>query len=132
MERRQYDAHDLDAPVVCPAGERIAERLEGPACRCRIESSVITAARDGSSLAVYCQGDFKLCPTWRLARETEWRHQTPETLTVPTGLSRNFTLDDAAEVGERLEAGDIAGAEAIRARIDESRRAQGLRDPDRE
>lgn len=128
MEKRGYDAEDLDQPVTCPAGERIGETLEGPGCRCRIESSTITASKDGSSLAIFCMGAHELCPTWRMAREAEWQDEAVMKLTSPSGLRRNFTVDDLREADERMEAGDVEGAKAIRRRIEDSRREQGLRD----
>lgn len=128
MTKRSYDAEDLDLPVTCPAGERIGESLDGPGCRCRIEGSIITAARDGSSLAVYCMGEHALCPTWRLGRETEWRHEAVSGLTVPSGARRSYTVEDLEEIEDRKEAGDFEGAHAIGEQIAESRRAQGLRD----
>lgn len=128
MDLRHYDAQDLDLDVTCPAGERVGERLEGPGCRCRIEGETITAARDGSSLRIYCMGEHTFCPTWRLAREAEWEHAAVMKLTAPTGLRRNYDLEDLRQIEEREQAGDMEGAQAIRARIDASRREQGLRD----
>lgn len=128
MTKRSYDAEDLDSHVECPAGERIGETLEGPGCRCRIEGSIVTAAKDGSSLRIFCMGEFELCPTWRLAREAEWADEAVMSLTAPSGLRRNFTMDDLREADERMAAGDLEGAQAIRRRIEESRREQGLQD----
>lgn len=128
MEKKSYDFEDLDLPVTCPAGERIGETLEGPGCRCRIEGSTITSARDGSSLAIFCTGEHTMCPTWRVARETEWEHESVMRITETAGVRRNYTVEDLAEIEERMQAGDVDGARAIQRRIYESRRAQGLVD----
>lgn len=128
MEKRAYDAEDLDMPVLCPAGERIGETAEGPGCHCRIEGSKITAARDGSTLAIFCMGEHELCPTWRGAREIEWEDRPLSELTAEDEIQRSFTMADIEEINERREAGDFEGVERIQARIREARAAQGLRD----
>lgn len=128
LEKRRYQFEDFDKPVTCPAGTRIKERLEGAACHCRIEDSTITAAKDGTSLAILCMGDNTLCPTWRAAREIEWEHERVSSLIAPSGLRRNYTMEDVEEANARMAAGDFEGAQQIAQRIEESRREQGLRD----
>lgn|SRR4051812_3772966 len=128
MDKRSYDAEDLDLPVVCPAGERVGETAEGPGCHCRIEGQRISAARDGSTLAIFCMGSHELCPTWRAAREIEWEHRAVAELTADPHVQRSFTMEDIQEINERRDAGDFEGAEKIQARIREARAAQGLRD----
>lgn len=87
------DTPDFQGPVICPAGEKI-ENEGVPACHCRIEDSVVSAALDPSSLTKFCLGDHTTCPTWRfdrdqfygrrlkLAQETPTRreHAQPSTL----------------------------------------------------
>ena len=131
MAQRSYDAQDLDKPVTCPAGERIGEVVEGPGCRCRIEGSTITAAKDGSSLAIFCMGDNTLCPTWRLARETEWEHEAVMAIASPSGVHRSFSVETLEEIEERRAAGDAASAARLAGEVYEARRAQGIRDVSR-
>jgi hypothetical protein len=71
QERYAITAKDFDRPVLCPAGERIGETAQGPACRCRIAQETITAAANPSSLSAYCMADWRGCPIWRDARERE-------------------------------------------------------------
>lgn len=130
MERRVYDFGKLDLPVVCPAGERITETPLGPACRCRIEDSVITAARDGTMLATFCMGSHEVCPTWRVTRELEWENRDVQDVLNDPGAERSFTMETLLELEERRESGDHEGAERIVRGIRERREAQGLRDVD--
>jgi hypothetical protein len=71
QERYAITAHDYDRPVLCPAGERIMETAQGPACRCRVAQETITAATNPSSLSAYCMADWRGCPIWIDARERE-------------------------------------------------------------
>lgn len=127
MERRNVETtRRFDLPVVCPAGERIVETLEGPACRCRIEQSIISAAKDPSSLAGFCMGVHAMCPTWREARQAEWAHADPARLVEPSGADRTYAMEDLREIAEREDAGDFEGADAIRRTVLERKRARGL------
>jgi hypothetical protein len=79
-----------ELPIRCPAGMFIAHTGEGrgAGCRCAIERTVITPAKDErlTSSLVYCVGSaadrvgYTDCPTWRARREAEWedRHRSME------------------------------------------------------
>jgi hypothetical protein len=90
QERYAITAQDFDRPVLCPAGERIGETAQGPACRCRIAQETITAATNPSSLRAYCMADWRGCPIWRDAREREWEN-------------RKKLADDHEEPGRTLD-----------------------------
>jgi hypothetical protein len=127
MERRNVETTRLfDLPVVCPAGERVVETQEGPASHCRIEQSIITAAKDPGSLATFCMGAHELCPTWQAAREAEWDRRDPSGLMAPGGAARAYAMDDLNEIAEREEAGDFAGADERRREILQRKRDRGL------
>lgn len=143
MELRNIEsAMSQERPVTCPAGEAVAETLEGPACRCRLETmmtgsrSLITVARDISTWSNFCTGrndidsrsGHEVCPTWLAAREIERQGLPLRTLTETSGVRRSFGMEDIEEIEERRAAGDIDGARKIQERIAEARREQGLRD----
>jgi hypothetical protein len=130
MERLNFDAESLDLEVECPAGEKVAETREGPACYCRIEGSLVTAARDPSSLGAYCMGAYVFCPTWREHRV--YQERTGHTTGVVeheerTGaIERSYGYEDLAEIQSREDEGDFAGADEKRREILERKRARGL------
>lgn len=126
MERLGFDVGLLDLPVVCPAGVRVEETIEGPACECRIEGSIITAAKDPSSLAGYCMGVHELCPTWREARHLEHANGDPMRMIDAGGAARTYGMDDLEEIQAREDAGDFASADAMRRAIMERKHERGL------
>lgn len=66
LERLGLSTEDFAGlEVRCPAGRMLDSGTEGPACRCGVEESLVTAARDPSSLVGYCCGEYVQCPTWR-------------------------------------------------------------------
>lgn len=139
MELRNVEsAMSEDREVTCPAGEKV-ETPEGPTCRCRLEStpgfpSLISVARDLSSWSVFCTGrndidpgcGYPACPTWRAARESEWRSENSEALVAPSGLRRTFSVEDLEEIERRREAGDTKGADAVQERIGEMQRLRDV------
>lgn len=70
-EGQGFDFEKL--PVVCPAGAKVCLSRDGsPGVRCRIEEHTVTARKEPSSLAFYCQGDYTACSSWRADKHNRW------------------------------------------------------------
>ncbi len=61
-----------DADVVCPAG--CAARA-GTGVMCRVEGDVIDARANPTSVARFCLGDNRTCPSWQAEKEAHWAEQ---------------------------------------------------------
>lgn len=81
LELASTDVGDLDAPVTCPAGQRID--YDGvPGALCGITESIISVATDPNQFIGFCAGDgsrgcpgYTECVVWRAQREAEWEAQ---------------------------------------------------------
>ena len=81
QERLNVTAADFEKlVVVCPAGRKLDSGTEGPACRCQIEESLLTAAKDPVSLASFCCGQYTACPTWRQDQQHRYARPLLDTL----------------------------------------------------
>lgn len=59
----------FDPKPECPAALALAETRGGSGVRCAIEQAVLTAQGDPSSLASFCLGNYRVCPTWAFEKE---------------------------------------------------------------
>lgn len=65
-EQTNVNNSDLDADIVCPAGERTHHLATHPSCYCRIEKNVIAPTKDPNSYRRCTSTDYTECPVWRL------------------------------------------------------------------
>ena len=63
--RRLIDDDDVVCPAGCPA-------RAGTGVLCRIEGEVIDGRRNPATIARYCTGDNRACPTWQADKEAVW------------------------------------------------------------
>lgn len=57
--------------IRCPAGML----MNDVDCFCRIEQGLIEGRVSPDSIARFCLGDYKECPTWKAEKEAEWERR---------------------------------------------------------